>query len=96
MRAIEAEIVFNPTADPFLIDHQLRGKPLLPAVVSIEAAAEAAAAYGRGRAVVALRDVEMLDGLAFHTARNVVAGACTPIDERDRMRVDRRLLQPCR
>ena len=46
---IEAEIDFNPNTDPFLIDHQLRGKPLLPAVVSLEAAAEAAAACARSR-----------------------------------------------
>ena len=28
-----AEVHFEPTRDPFLIDHQFRGKPLLPAVI---------------------------------------------------------------
>jgi hypothetical protein len=68
----EAEIVFDPTMDPFLIDHQFRGKPLLPAVIALEAIAEAASLAG-DKPVVAIRDVELLEGLAFHTDRRISA-----------------------
>ena len=69
---IAAEIHFDPAFDPFLLDHQLRGKPLLPAVVALEAQAEAAALCAR-RTVAAVRNVRMVDGLAFHTDRKIVA-----------------------
>ncbi len=66
------EIRFNPAADPFLLDHQLRGRPLLPAVVGIEAIAESAA-LSSGKEVVAVRNVEIVDALSFHTDRATVA-----------------------
>ena len=40
----QAKSRFDPTADRFLIEHRLRGKPLLPVVVGLEALAEAARA----------------------------------------------------
>ncbi|MGD9721270.1 MAG: beta-ketoacyl synthase N-terminal-like domain-containing protein [Pirellulales bacterium] len=64
----EATIEFHPTADPFLLDHQFRGKPLLPAVIGLECVAEAAR-LASGCHVVAIRDVELVEGLLFHTER---------------------------
>src|SRR5262249_32968865 len=34
---IAAQITFDPQADPFLYGHTLRGRPLLPAVIGLEA-----------------------------------------------------------
>ena len=68
----EAQIVFDPTADPFLLDHQFRGKPLLPAVIGLEAVAEAASLAG-GKSVAAIRDVQLIEGLLFHTPRTLEA-----------------------
>jgi NAD(P)-dependent dehydrogenase (short-subunit alcohol dehydrogenase family) len=71
-RGSEAEIVFDPTVDPFLIDHQFRGRPLLPAVIALEAIAEAAR-LAAGKPVAAIRDVQLLEGLPFHTERKIAA-----------------------
>ncbi len=68
------EVSLDPLADPFLVQHRLRGKPLLPVVVGLEALAEAAAATG-ARHVAGFRRVQMLDGLLFHTDRPAVAQA---------------------
>ena len=67
-----AEVHFEPTRDPFLIDHQFRGKPLLPAVVALEAIAETARLQS-GKTVAAIRNVELVEGLFFHTERMLVA-----------------------
>jgi hypothetical protein len=61
-----ADIVFDPAADPFLLDHRFREKPFLPAVVALEAMAEAAALHA-GKPVAKLRDVEFVTGLRFLT-----------------------------
>jgi NAD(P)-dependent dehydrogenase (short-subunit alcohol dehydrogenase family) len=68
------DIPLDPAADAFLIQHRLRDKPLLPVVVGLEALAEASA-LASGAQVLAFRDVQMLDGLLFHTDRPVTASA---------------------
>ncbi|WDI40985.1 type I polyketide synthase [Bremerella sp. P1] len=60
------DVPLDPTADPFLIQHRLRGKPIMPVVATLEALREAAA-IASGKTVVAFRDVDMVDGLVFHT-----------------------------
>jgi hypothetical protein len=67
-----ADIPLDPTVDAFLIQHRLRDKPLLPVVVGLEALAEAAKLFG-GQRAVEFRNVQMLDGLLFHTDRAVTA-----------------------
>jgi hypothetical protein len=62
------QLKLDPTADPFLRQHRLRDKPLFPVVVGLESLAQAARA-ATGREVVRFRQVEMLDGLLFHTDR---------------------------
>jgi len=67
-----ADARLDPLADPFLTQHRLRGKPLLPVVVGMEIFAEVARAAS-GQSVVALDNVQMLDGLLFHAGRPVTA-----------------------
>ncbi len=67
-----ADLPLDPVSDPFLVQHRLRGRPLLPVVVGLETMAELAKAAS-GRRVVGFRDVDMIDGLLFHTDRPVVA-----------------------
>ena len=59
--------VFRPDRDAFLTDHRFRGRPLLPAVVSLEAFAETAASLFPGKQVAALHDLELVKGLAFQS-----------------------------
>ncbi|HSD51281.1 MAG TPA: SDR family oxidoreductase, partial [Candidatus Methylomirabilis sp.] len=68
-RGLMAEARFHPTADPFLRDHLFQGVPLLPAVIGLEALAEAAAVLDGGRTVVGLRDVHIANGLRFHSGQ---------------------------
>jgi len=63
---VVVEAQFHPAEDPFLIDHQMGGRPLLPAVVAMEVVAEAATLLD-GRCFVGLRDVEIYAGLPFNT-----------------------------
>gem|GEM_PF-6084153 len=58
----------NPAADPFLIDHRLDDKPILPVVVGLELLCEAAAACG-GKQLAALNNVEVLSAVRFETAQ---------------------------
>ncbi len=52
--------------DAFLALHRLRGKCLLPAVISLEAIAEVAV-EASGQPVIGFRNVDMIDGVTFHT-----------------------------
>jgi len=61
-----AEVILNPVADPFLIEHRLDDRPLLPIVVGLELMCEIASAAGMGP-VGQLRNLEALHGLKFHT-----------------------------
>ena len=68
-----AQIVFDPKQDPFLIEHRLKSKPFLPAVVGIEALAEVARAVGGVRDVFELRHVRVVNGLAFPSDNTIAA-----------------------
>ncbi len=71
--AINVRLLLDPVADPFLSQHRLRGKPFLPAVIGLEAIAEAAAMADPRQMVVALRDVEIVNGLLFHGTKPIAA-----------------------
>jgi NAD(P)-dependent dehydrogenase (short-subunit alcohol dehydrogenase family) len=63
-----AEALLDPVTDPFLREHRLRNRPLMPAVVGLELLAEAAyAAADQQGEVNALADVQIVDGLSFPT-----------------------------
>ena len=60
----------NPKRDPFLIQHQLRRKPILPIVIAIEAMLQAASrSTSPQKRVTALCDIEAIAGLHFHSDR---------------------------
>jgi NAD(P)-dependent dehydrogenase (short-subunit alcohol dehydrogenase family)/acyl carrier protein len=69
---IEAKITFDPKVEPFLLDHQFRGRGLLPAVIGLESVAEAAR-VASGKRVTAIRDLELIEGLLFHTDQKLEA-----------------------
>ncbi|WP_158265410.1 type I polyketide synthase [Blastopirellula marina] len=60
------DVPLDPTSDPFLVQHRLRGKPIMPVVATLEALREAAV-LASGKQVIGFRDVDMVDGLVFHT-----------------------------
>ncbi|HEY2838812.1 MAG TPA: KR domain-containing protein, partial [Pirellulales bacterium] len=68
----EGDAPLDPLNDSFLIQHRLRDKPLLPVVVGMEVLAEAAS-VASGQSVVGFDNVQMLDGLLFHTDRAITA-----------------------
>ncbi len=69
-----------PTQDTFLVQHRLRGKCLLPVVVGLEALLEAAM-VASGRQVIGFRDVDMIDGIMFHSAEPLtVQASAKPAD----------------
>jgi hypothetical protein len=61
---LTAEIQLDPASDPFLSEHLLGGKPLLPFVIGIESLAEAAQKLG-GESVIALENVQVHSGVSF-------------------------------
>jgi NAD(P)-dependent dehydrogenase (short-subunit alcohol dehydrogenase family) len=64
-----AEVRLDPARDPFLAEHRFQGVPLMPAVISLEAFAEAAALLFPGRRVAAYRKVEVVNGFRFYSDR---------------------------
>ena len=64
--ALIGDVPLDPTSDPFLVQHRLRGKPIMPVVATLEALREAATLASE-KQVVGFRDVDMVDGLVFHT-----------------------------
>jgi acyl transferase domain-containing protein/acyl carrier protein/3-hydroxymyristoyl/3-hydroxydecanoyl-(acyl carrier protein) dehydratase len=54
-----AECRFDPKTDPFLIEHQFSGKPLLPAVIGLETMIEAASLTAPGKPLAFVRDFQI-------------------------------------
>jgi acyl transferase domain-containing protein/NAD(P)-dependent dehydrogenase (short-subunit alcohol dehydrogenase family)/acyl carrier protein/3-hydroxymyristoyl/3-hydroxydecanoyl-(acyl carrier protein) dehydratase len=67
-QSLSATAVFDPTVDPFLLEHRHLGVPILPAVVGLECLAEAAQLLANDhRVVVGVRNLTVHHGLRFHT-----------------------------
>jgi len=64
-RRLVTECLLDPVAEPFLVQHRFRNRPLLPFVISLEMLAEAAATLMPDREVGGLDDVEIVSGLKF-------------------------------
>jgi acyl transferase domain-containing protein/NAD(P)-dependent dehydrogenase (short-subunit alcohol dehydrogenase family) len=65
---VTAETHLDPTRDVFLLQHKFKGRPMMPVVVTLEAMAEAASLLaGQRKQVVGFRNIEILNGLRFHT-----------------------------
>ncbi len=62
----------EPLVDPFLVEHRLDNRPILPFVVALEMLAEGGRLAGLER-VVELRDVQLTHGLRFFTDRAQLA-----------------------
>lgn len=60
----------NPTADPFLIEHRLQNRPLLPAVIMTELLAEGASLAEGGLRPVGMRNFEIVTSIKFPTDAN--------------------------
>ena len=60
------ETTLDPAIQPFLHDHQIEGKPVLPGVMGIEAFAEAALCMLPGWHVEAIEDVNFLAPFKFY------------------------------
>jgi hypothetical protein len=60
-----ADVEFRPGCDPFLVDHRLQQRPILPAVILLEAFAETSQALDPGKRVAAIHDLELHSGLRF-------------------------------
>jgi hypothetical protein len=66
---LSAEVDLDPLSEPFLVEHRLEDRPLLPVVIGAEMLAEAALkARGQGQ-LIALHNVEALNGLRFFNDR---------------------------
>lgn len=57
-------LTLDPTAEPFLSEHRLEDRPLLPLVIGVELLAEAAARL-QGETVRVVRDIQAHRGLRF-------------------------------
>ena len=81
---LQATVSLHPTKDPFLADHRLGGRPLLPVVIGVELLAEAAALASSRSKVVELCDLDITSAMKFFTddARLVRAYAAAPIGDR--------------
>lgn len=67
---LKAEVRLDPTTDPFLKQHLFKNRPILPAVISISAVAQAASLLGNdSQQVTAIQNVELIEPLKFHTDR---------------------------
>ncbi len=59
--------VLNPVSDPFLTEHCLKGRPLLPMVIMMELLAEGVSIVQKGRRPTGLRDLEIATSMKFPT-----------------------------
>ncbi len=64
---IAANVPLDPTKEPFLLDHRLGGRQLLPVAVSLELLAEAALLVSEGNRTAEFRNVDIVNGFKFHT-----------------------------
>ncbi len=64
---VTADVSLDPSSDPFLVEHRLNGRAILPVVIGIELLSEAARLAAGNRSVVEIRDVEVTNSLKFHT-----------------------------
>jgi len=63
---ITIETTPDPVIQPFLYDHQIEGRPVLPGVMGLEAFAEAALCLLPGWQVAAIEDVNFLSPFKFY------------------------------
>jgi malonyl CoA-acyl carrier protein transacylase/NAD(P)-dependent dehydrogenase (short-subunit alcohol dehydrogenase family) len=65
--SLTTKVIFDPVADPFLEQHRFKGRPQLPAVVALEAIAQAATLLEPQRGIGAVHDFKIDHGWKFLT-----------------------------
>jgi hypothetical protein len=75
-----AEIITDPNAHGFLIDHKIDGKAVLPMVVALEMLTQTAAAAHPGEKLTAMRNLRNFQGITYPqgTPRKLVAESLSP------------------
>jgi hypothetical protein len=66
-----ATVRFDPTRDPFLLEHRLKQDPFLPGVIGLESLLEAATLLQPGQFISEVKDVEIVNGLRFQSAEPI-------------------------
>jgi hypothetical protein len=61
--AVVLELRVDARSQPYLNDHRIAGRPVVPVVMAVEWMARAASACRPGRSVVAMKDVQVLRGI---------------------------------
>jgi hypothetical protein len=70
LRHLTAETHLDPAVDPFLVEHRLRQRPLVPAAVFLEMMAQAASLIAGGKRPVAVRDFAVVKAISFFSERS--------------------------
>ena len=93
---LQAELRFDPTIDPFLVQHRFGGKPLLPAVIGLEALIEAASLAAPGLRLAAVRDFHIEAPLKFRdeTPQSAVIDVTLSRDSQGSASAECRLITP--
>ncbi len=74
--SVTARILLSPDRQPFLVDHQIDGKAVLPLAMAVELMAETASIAERDQHLVEVADIRMLSGIVLdQTSKEVVARA---------------------
>jgi hypothetical protein len=67
-RQLIAELNLDPAHDVFLVQHRYKERPMMPVVMTLEALAEAAwLLAGEEAQIVGFKNIEILNGLRFHS-----------------------------
>jgi hypothetical protein len=75
---IEVVLSLDPFREPYLRDHQLDGKPVLPMAVACELMAEVALKSAPGLEVIAMRDLRVLQGIVLDNGPQTVRIVARP------------------
>lgn len=62
---VVGEAVLMPETDPFLIDHRLRQRPLLPGVITLEMFCECVRQADPSQQITEMRDIQFKEGMVF-------------------------------
>ena len=83
--SITAKILLTPDRQPFLVDHCIDGKPVLPLAMAVELMAETASVAQPGWHVIEVADIRMLSGIVLEKhAKEVTVRA--ELTQRDKAR----------
>jgi NAD(P)-dependent dehydrogenase (short-subunit alcohol dehydrogenase family) len=76
--SLEVIRTLDPSRDPYLLDHQLNGKPVLPMAVATELMAELASLACPELELVAVRDLKVLRGIVLENGPQAIRIVAKP------------------